>query len=154
MRTTRQRPAIRVLMVDDDEDIRVGVAAVLSDYDVTCAVDAFDALGRLRAARFDVMVTDVSMPGLSGPALRERVAQIDEGLAARTLFVTGDASHRELRDALASRPGLVLPKPIDVLRLRGLVARLAEGAWTLGAPAPSGPARSDDAAFRGSPGPA
>lgn len=149
MRTTRQRGAIRVLMVDDDEDMRIGVAAVLSDCDVTCAVDAFDALGRIRAGRFDVMVTDVSMPGLSGPALRERVAQIDEGLAARTLFVTGDASHRELRDALVSRPGLVLSKPIDVLRLRALVARLADGAWTLEAPVPRGPARGDDAACPG-----
>lgn len=117
----------RVLVVDDDESSRLALAMALSDaLEVACARDGNEALAQMSRDSFDAVISDVSMPGLSGPALRERIARLDEGLAARTVFVTGDPDNSELQAALAGRPGRVLPKPINTTALRALLATLVE----------------------------
>ena len=57
----------RVLIVDDDESVRKLLYDVLDDeYECHCATDGRDAIERSRTTDFDVVVTDVMMPGVSG----------------------------------------------------------------------------------------
>lgn len=65
---TSASPANRVLIVEDDEDIRDLVAMLLSNrgYDVLTRSDAADVLTLARTGEFDVLLMDVSLPGRDG----------------------------------------------------------------------------------------
>ncbi len=65
------REAIRVLVVDDEEDVRLLLSAHLSaaGYEVRCAADGVEALHVLSTSRPDVIFLDVMMPGLDGFAV-------------------------------------------------------------------------------------
>lgn len=68
----------RVLLVDDDDDVRETSADMLEElgYEVVRAANAFEALGKLEAhPSVAVMVTDVRMPGMSGLELLEIAGQ-------------------------------------------------------------------------------
>ena len=59
-----------ILVVDDDDVIRETLDELLSaDYSVQTADTAEEALAKLEAQRFDVVLTDISMPGLNGMEL-------------------------------------------------------------------------------------
>lgn len=65
----------RILVVDDDRLTRAVVVRSLEDGGFVCvgAEDALDAAKRLEQARFDLVLTDVDMPGVSGLALARAV---------------------------------------------------------------------------------
>ena len=58
----------RILVVDDDDDLRqtIGDVLALTGHDVVQAVDGRAALAQLRATRFDLILTDLRMPGMDG----------------------------------------------------------------------------------------
>ena len=63
-----------ILVVDDDDVIRDTLYELLStDYSCQTASTAEEALAKLEAQRFDVVLTDISMPGLDGKELLEKV---------------------------------------------------------------------------------
>lgn len=72
----------RVLVVEDDDAIRrlLGLYLVQAGHAVHLAADATHALDELTHHPFDLVVTDYSMPGLSGMDLVERVATLHPGL--------------------------------------------------------------------------
>jgi len=64
----------KILIVDDDDVIRDTLYELLStDYDCESASTAQTALSKLEQEAFDVVVTDISMPGLSGVELLSSV---------------------------------------------------------------------------------
>jgi len=65
----------KVLVVDDEESIREVCAALLDQlgYRAETAVDALEAIGRLHEGGFDLVVTDLQMPGMDGVALLGRI---------------------------------------------------------------------------------
>jgi DNA-binding NtrC family response regulator len=66
-----------ILVVDDDDVIRDTLCELLSqDHSCQAAGTAEDALAKLQAQPFDVVLTDISMPGLSGMELLGRVLQL------------------------------------------------------------------------------
>jgi CheY-like chemotaxis protein len=97
-----------VLVVDDEETVQRAMGRLLGKrYDVACA-DAAGALGRLeRGERFDLVLCDVSMPGISGLELRRRVEVLDPGQARRLAFLTGATFGAEAEECLAV-PGVAL----------------------------------------------
>jgi signal transduction histidine kinase/CheY-like chemotaxis protein len=86
----RQRRG-QVLLVDDDDDVRGVAAAMVAElgYDVAIASGGEEALGLLGQQRFDLMVTDVAMPGMDGVELSRRARQLVPGLPI--LFASGYA---------------------------------------------------------------
>ena len=91
-RFRHQRKNARVLLAEDHELMRRGTQRVLEQvgYNVTSVVNGQDALSLIQGgARFDVLLTDVSMPQLSGFTLTERLCELDLGLP--TVFMSGHA---------------------------------------------------------------
>jgi PAS domain S-box-containing protein len=109
-----------ILVVDDDDDVRDLVVAMLEElgYRVTAAENGHTALALLsRDSRFDLLLADVAMPGLSGVDVVHAAREL--GCAPRVLFATGYA------DLGAYRPGLegedMIRKPY---RMADLAARV------------------------------
>jgi DNA-binding NtrC family response regulator len=69
-----------ILVVDDDDVIRDTLCELLSaDYSCQTANTAEEALAKLEAQGFDVVLTDISMPGLNGRELLEKVVELYPG---------------------------------------------------------------------------
>lgn len=85
------RPRPCILLVDDHPELRDYVALVLDDLDVDllCATSAKEALqlARTQGAPIDLVVTDVIMPGMTGPQLIDRIQEIYPDVLA--LFISG-----------------------------------------------------------------
>jgi signal transduction histidine kinase/ActR/RegA family two-component response regulator len=120
---------IHVLVVDDDQDSRDLVAALLKEHDVEVAVagSGRDALRMLEKMRPDVLISDIAMPEFDGYALlREVRTQLgSSGACLPAIAMTAHA--RELDRQLARVAGFDehLAKPIEPSTLLRAVARLA-----------------------------
>jgi PAS domain S-box-containing protein len=116
----------RVLVVEDEPDVRLLVVDVLRElgYSVEVAADGHTALPILQGAqRIDLLVTDVGLPGLNGRQLAEIARQHRPGL--RVLFMTGYARNAEVRGDFLEEGMDMLTKPFTIddlaLRVRGLI---------------------------------
>jgi two-component system response regulator AtoC len=84
--------AANILIVDDEEHIRKIMSIMLGkrDYACTLAASGEEALARVRAQRFDAVLTDLKMPGIDGLALLARLKDLDPELVV--IVVTAFAS--------------------------------------------------------------
>ncbi len=115
--STRQtsHPRARILVVDDDRDVRQMTGEMLTErgYSVELAADADAALAILqRDGGFDVMLVDYVMPGTNGASLVKIVRSLRPGL--RTLMMTGHAAPQ-----LGEEVGIenIIRKPFNVTTL-------------------------------------
>ncbi len=108
---------LTILHVDDDADMRHVTALCLSrDAGVTVvsAESGREALDLLRSGlRPDVIVLDVSMPDMDGPATLSALRDLDGLEGAPVVFLTGRAAEHERRRYLALGAASVIPKPFD-----------------------------------------
>ena len=70
------------------------------------------AVGQRSAVPIDLLITDVVMPGLSGPEVASALRDYHPGM--RTLFLSGYASHVALPENITAEPGAFLQKPFSV----------------------------------------
>jgi CheY-like chemotaxis protein len=123
----------RVLVVDDDPLVGEALARTLeSDADVETSTDAGAVLSRLAAGeRWEVILTDLLMPGVSGMDLYAGLLRVAPDAAASLVFMTGGAYTPRARAFVEGVHALVLEKPLEIAKLRSLIARA-------GSPATSG----------------
>ena len=116
----------RILVVDDEEAIRSGLAEILTEegYEVEQAGDGQTALNRIREAVFDLVCTDVRMPRMDGLELVERVKQ--ESPETELIVITGFASLQSAVDAVKRGAEDYLSKPFDLDEVRLTVKRALE----------------------------
>jgi CheY-like chemotaxis protein len=121
----------RVLLVDDDEDILESWRLLLGDrFDVETASDGQEALARVEAERFDVIVLDLMMPVMDGAAFKR--AADARGITTPVLIVSAGSDIVAQGRALGARA--VLAKPVDPAHLEGTIAELAAGPSGGGSP--------------------
>ena len=115
----------RVLIVEDDADLRGALAAVLEveGYDVVEAAHGGQALEHLRAGAqtFCMILLDLFMPTMNGWAFRAEQMKDPELAAIPVIVVSADASTANKARALGVAD--YVTKPIDFERLLGLVER-------------------------------
>jgi signal transduction histidine kinase/ActR/RegA family two-component response regulator len=115
----------RILIAEDDEAVRNSTARALqrAGYDVVSAEDGMTALRHLRNRQspFDLLLSDVVMPGMSGSALAKRARALQPGLAV--LFMSGYADDDGVRDGLATGIISCIPKPFTAAELCAAVRR-------------------------------
>lgn len=113
----------RVLVVDDEPFVASAMCRMLerAGYRAEDVLNATEAIERLRGRSFDAILSDVSMPGLDGLALLERVRHIDPELPV--ILFTGAATMDQALDALHNRAFGFLQKPTRPETLVDLVGR-------------------------------
>ena len=119
---------VHVLVVDDASGVRRIMARTLTRYggDVIQAASAQEALDLIAAeSRVDVLVTDISMPGMTGIELAQRLKR--ERFNAPILFVTGAELDADDLAEIARLGGVLLRKPFDMVDLVRAVQHMAEG---------------------------
>ena len=119
---TRSSPS-RLLIVDDMEAMRLALTKCLqlSGYQVHSATSGGEALELLRSQRFDLLLTDQSMPGLSGLELTDAVARMHPDMPI--VVLTGHTDVELARDSLRRGASDFVTKPVNVQELPILVER-------------------------------
>ena len=113
-----------ILLVEDDEDIRETLREFLEDegYEVTAASNGQEALDRLQPSA-DLpcfVLLDLMMPVMDGWTFLERIAS-DSRLARLPVIVSTSAPDR------APKGRQVIPKPVDLLEVLGVVRSYCSG---------------------------
>jgi CheY-like chemotaxis protein len=116
------RPA-RILIVDDEVGLGRALQRLFRDYDTVVNTSAQGALDRIVIGeRFDLILSDVGMPGMSGCDLYDEIRRLDPEQASRMVFVTGGSDERSEK-TLAETGQPVLMKPFDPKELRAFVEK-------------------------------
>lgn len=126
-------PSESILVVDDEPLVLGAVSATLTHagYHVMSAGSAEQALeaGRRYAARIDLMVCDVVIPGRSGPSLAEDFRAIHP--ETRVLFMAGLPDHPEVKDGVLGRGRAFLAKPFMPQDLLHRVRHILDSGFTM-----------------------
>ncbi|MEY4515219.1 MAG: Family ership [Pseudomonadota bacterium] len=121
-----QKP--RVLVIEDDEDIREILVDLLQDYGYqsTGAVHGRDALDKLRdmSARPKLILLDLMMPIMDGREFREKQLATPELADIPVVIISAFRDGERLFEAL--KPTAFVPKPIDLQRLLQIVESFAK----------------------------
>jgi two-component system NtrC family sensor kinase len=117
-----------VLVVDDEEPVGNLLARLLRElgHQPTVANSGEEALEQLKRAPFDLILSDVKMPGMSGFDLHRAVQELYPELAARVVFVTGDILTPATQARIAQLGNPYIAKPFAIERLQTLVRSLLE----------------------------
>lgn len=110
-----------VLLVDDNGSVLLTLAIALRrrGHAVTMSSEGTQALAYLRQHRFDFLISDVRMPGMSGIQLASYVKQLPD---PPHIILTSAYSTLEAREGLAEA---FLRKPIDIAQLDTILSQLA-----------------------------
>jgi two-component system NtrC family sensor kinase len=121
-------PSYRVLVVDDESEVAELLREILeiAGHAVDVADSGESALQRLSAAAYDLVLSDMRMPGINGAMLYETICAQHPQLAHRFAVITGDALSDSARFLQRTRiPHL--SKPFEPRQVRELVALLGSG---------------------------
>ena len=112
----------RILVVDDEDMIGMILRRMLKIHDVTVLTNGSDALAAIaRGERFDAILCDLMMPGMTGVEFHGLLSRDYPSQAAALMFLTGGAFNQETAAFLASVRNPQLSKPFDVVTLRNQV---------------------------------
>jgi DNA-binding NtrC family response regulator len=115
----------RILVVEDEESLGRALLRFLRGYELVYCRSVAEALGQIRAGEhFDVVVSDMMMPGGNGSDLHAALCVEAPDLAGRTIFMTGGATTPETLAFVAEHAASVVTKPLDLANLRRRVDAL------------------------------
>jgi len=111
-----------LLIVDDDNNIRETLAELLSSSNECHTADrAEQALAYLEVENYDVVLTDISMPGLSGREILKRIQ--DKHPATPVIVISGNANSDAAEELLAMGAFAYLTKPFQLELVEDTVVR-------------------------------
>jgi CheY-like chemotaxis protein len=128
--------AHRVLVIDDEPTIRVALRRFFTrlGWEVSEAADGRAALALLigadnsesRGARFDMVLSDIRMPGLNGIQLYDRLKTTRPDIVRRLVFSTGDVAGSEAADLVRELGCPLVQKPFMLSELQEIAERLTK----------------------------
>lgn len=115
---------MRVLLVDDEPLILLILAGFLEGgaWETVAAKNADDALGKFEPGKFDIVITDRTMPGVDGLQLSEALKQRQPGL--RVILISGMSPSAPLPAPESGGPDAFLAKPFTQKALLECLARV------------------------------
>ena len=124
-----ERP--RILVVDDEQAVRDLLCKTLTmaDYDVDSADDGPSAIEKMRAVEYDLLITDLKMPGMDGLTVIREARKLSADL--RVIIITGYSTEASAIEAINLGVSGYLTKPFRLPRI------LAAAARALGEPVPT-----------------
>jgi len=122
MPTKNKITEARILLVDDNDQVRTTLKAVLdaNQFQVTAAPSVGEALQLINAQKFDVLLCDLHMPG-AGDGFTVVSAMRHTNPQAVTLVFTGYPALKEAMNAILLQADEILVKPMDVPELVALI---------------------------------
>jgi EAL domain-containing protein (putative c-di-GMP-specific phosphodiesterase class I) len=125
MTTTTPTTPTRVLLVDDEAPLRRALSKLLAldGFEVITASNGREAVDLLAAGAFDVIVSDIRMPGMDGIAMLRAIRELD--LDVPTIFLTGSPTIETAVRAMEYGAFRYLLKPVEAEELRSTVRRAA-----------------------------
>ncbi len=112
-----------VLIVDDEKNIRLTLAQALKvlDISIDTAANGEEALLKLNEKEFDLLLLDLSMPGVDGMEVLRRVKEIRPG--TRVIVLSAYLTPQVTEDAIAHGATATIPKPLVPEEIRDAVRR-------------------------------
>ncbi len=112
--------ALRILVVEDEDDAREGLRMLLeaSGYEVATAADGLDGLAKLEACTPHTAIVDIDLPGLDGYELARRARAMPALESVRLIALTGYGRDKDKRKAREAGFNLHLTKPVSFEVLR------------------------------------
>ena len=120
----------RILFVEDDDMSRdvISTRLLRSGYDVTMAEDGRKALNLLTTQTFDLIILDMSMPGLTGWETAAKLRASPATAAIPILALSAHAMSMDRKKALDAGCGDFDSKPVNLPRLLGKIEALIKTA--------------------------
>lgn len=114
----------RILVVDDEVDIAEILRDILTPagHRVVLTHNGLDALRRLDTEPFDLVLTDLKMPGIDGPALYAELTRRHPHLQHRVIAITGDTLGSSAREFVRTSQVPVIDKPFEAQEVLARVA--------------------------------
>ena len=118
----------RALVVDDAPDVTEMIAMFLqyAGYDAVMTFSAPEALAAAQSEQFEVIVSDIGMPGMNGYDLAVALRSLPEYKTVPLIAVTGFSMYDDRGRALASGFDAHLTKPINPMTLLDLIKSLRD----------------------------
>ncbi|MFL5310467.1 MAG: ATP-binding protein [Myxococcales bacterium] len=115
----------RILLVEDDPLVARAVRRTLSrEHEVVFVETGRAALQAIRHEKFDLVISDLMMPEMTGMDLHAELTRTDPEVAKRMVFFSGGAFTDAAREFLRRVPNPQIEKPFDPQQLRELIRRL------------------------------
>ncbi|MEJ8572268.1 ATP-binding protein [Microbaculum marinum] len=121
-----REPALRVLVIDDEPDVGmlIGESLELEGHIVEVTASARRALELIEETAFDVVISDIRMPDMDGPAFYRALEAGGPERVAGLAFVTGDTLNSRVGDFLARTGCPYLEKPFVPADVRDLIVQV------------------------------
>lgn len=118
-----------ILVVEDEAQVASTLARLLAidGHRVTTARDGLAALRTLREGEYDVILSDIKMPGLDGLGFYRALVRTHPGMARRIAFVTGDTDPYETHAFLEESGVPYAVKPLTLAEVRRIVRQVLGG---------------------------
>jgi DNA-binding response OmpR family regulator/predicted regulator of Ras-like GTPase activity (Roadblock/LC7/MglB family) len=114
---------VRILLVDDDENFRITISEALrtEKYEIETAEGAIQALKKLKAGRYAIMITDLNMPGIDGIELIRQAIKVDPYM--QVIIATGFPSNESQLEAFRLGVFNYIVKPFTLERLLEVIEK-------------------------------
>ena len=118
--------AVSVLVIDDEEIIRVLLAEILAEdgYQVTTAKDGIEGVEKLKQERFDLIISDMVMPGMNGIEVLQEAFKVDPEYSV--VMITGYPSVETAVKLVSLGASDYITKPFNVDLIKVTVAKVLE----------------------------
>ncbi len=115
-------PRFKILIIDDEKNTREGLSKFLSfDYDVTAVEDAFKGLALLKQHHYDMVLTDLNMPGMDGIEFTRQAKLMPD--SPLIIMLTAYGSVEVAVEAMKAGAYDYLTKPVNLENLEMLIKR-------------------------------
>ena len=114
----------KILVVDDEMSIRKLLFDILEmeKYYVELASNAEEALEKIKVTPFDLIISDIKMPGMDGFKLLEKIRKMK--VDSSVLFMTGYGSVDSAIEAIKLGVADYIEKPFDIIQFKTLVSQI------------------------------
>ena len=116
-----------ILVIDDEVHLRRVLSDVLLSFGhrVDEARDGAEAMGKLGAGTYDLVMLDLRLPDVDGRVVWQWITERRSDLVNRVVFMTGDTMSEETQAFLQGTGRLVVSKPLSYDRVRAVIGEVA-----------------------------
>jgi PAS domain S-box-containing protein len=117
----------KILVVDDEPGVRILLERVFTQmgHQVDTVADAETAVNKLDAgSTYDIILTDVRMPGMSGIELHTHILEKSPAMKNKIIFITGDVMGADIKEFLMKNNLTSFAKPFDIDALKAKINSL------------------------------